>query len=335
MMGGANLEALSRDAVVGPTTSSRWRLLLALFLLALATLFFMEEVVRSTDDVPGTLPDGNARLEAREMSRASDSGQLQPGPTVMRGEIRFQDVFGQSDSEARVTHVLLPIHGTERALQAAVAVAVAVGVGSFELRTDAAAPATATMQQALSTALALGKESITFFVNRVAESPVHPESEAPSSPRLNGHGPPGPPCPTTRPLDLGVESATPASTDGSRPRLARVVLATVATGRYRQLGIKALESALLHFGGDCIPSFHLLTDNVSGVPLVLNPVMSPYREWPESGLSKFDDIRTGLRAEIETADYFYFLDAGKWNFLSPPFLHRFAVFASMDCSPPS
>jgi hypothetical protein len=113
------------------------------------------------------------------------------------------------------------------------------------------------------------------------------------------------------------------------------VLATVATGRYRQLGIKALESALLHFGGDCIPSFHLLTDNVSGVPLVLNPVMSPYREWPESGLSKFDDIRTGLRAEIETADYFYFLDAGKWNFLSPPFLHRFAVFASMDCSPPS
>ena len=56
--------------------------------------------------------------------------------------------------------------------------------------------------------------------------------------------------------------------------------------RYRELGIDALTSAAQHFHGDCTPSFHLLTDNVSGVDPLLNPKYSPFRQWPDSGLSK-------------------------------------------------
>jgi hypothetical protein len=56
--------------------------------------------------------------------------------------------------------------------------------------------------------------------------------------------------------------------------------------RYRELGIDALTSAAQHFHGDCTPSFHLLTDNVSRVDPLLNPKYSPFRQWPDSGLSK-------------------------------------------------
>lgn len=33
-----------------------------------------------------------------------------------------------------------------------------------------------------------------------------------------------------------------------------------------------------------------------------------YREWPESGLSKFEDILHALQPQIEAADFFYFID---------------------------
>lgn len=33
-----------------------------------------------------------------------------------------------------------------------------------------------------------------------------------------------------------------------------------------------------------------------------------YREWPESGLSKFEDILNGIGAVLRTADFFYFMD---------------------------
>eukprot|EP00041_Stephanoeca_diplocostata_P032647 m.1053199 g.1053199 ORF g.1053199 m.1053199 type:complete len:537 (+) comp24187_c1_seq1:699-2309(+) len=102
-----------------------------------------------------------------------------------------------------------------------------------------------------------------------------------------------------------------ANTKGNTtaPRLPRVVVATIATGRYRALGIQALGTAYRHFGGDCIPSFHLLTDNATGVPPHLNPAFAPYRAWPDSGLSKYEDILHGIRSAIESADYFFFIDA--------------------------
>mmetsp|Transcript_25201 Transcript_25201/g.65771 ORF Transcript_25201/g.65771 Transcript_25201/m.65771 type:complete len:516 (+) Transcript_25201:266-1813(+) len=92
-------------------------------------------------------------------------------------------------------------------------------------------------------------------------------------------------------------------------RLPRVAMATIATGRYRALGIGALTSAALHFGGDCHPSFHLLTDNLTDVDPILNPVLSPFRQWPDSGLSKYADVLKALRPIIEVADFFFFLDA--------------------------
>eukprot|EP00729_Bicosta_minor_P006078 gene6078-6034_t len=82
---------------------------------------------------------------------------------------------------------------------------------------------------------------------------------------------------------------------GEKPaRLPRVILTS--------LGVK-------FFGGDCEPSFHVLTDDVDTVPSHLNPAYAPYREWPESGLSKFKDILAALGDEMRHADYFFFLDA--------------------------
>lgn len=54
--------------------------------------------------------------------------------------------------------------------------------------------------------------------------------------------------------------------------------------RYRGPAIKALQTAVKHFGGDCIPSFHLLSDNMTDVPHPLKAYDIPYRTWPESGL---------------------------------------------------
>lgn len=91
-------------------------------------------------------------------------------------------------------------------------------------------------------------------------------------------------------------------------RLPRVVLACLGTARYRGIAISALESARDKFGGDSLVSLHLLTDNVSGVDPTFNPAYAPYREWPESGLSKFEDILAGIGDVVRAADYFFFLD---------------------------
>lgn len=90
--------------------------------------------------------------------------------------------------------------------------------------------------------------------------------------------------------------------------LPRVVLASLGTGRYRGIAIAALESAAEHFGGDCEVSLHILTDDVEGVDPRYNAAHAPYREWPESGLSKFEDILNALQPVIEAADFFYFMD---------------------------
>jgi hypothetical protein len=44
------------------------------------------------------------------------------------------------------------------------------------------------------------------------------------------------------------------------------------TGEKRILAEEALASAYAHFGGDCIPSFHLLTDDIGGVNPLFNAV---------------------------------------------------------------
>jgi hypothetical protein len=49
--------------------------------------------------------------------------------------------------------------------------------------------------------------------------------------------------------------------------------------RYRGTAIEALRSAQLFFGGDCLPTFFLLTENITGVDSTMNPTVSPYREW--------------------------------------------------------
>eukprot|EP00038_Savillea_parva_P023365 m.40558 g.40558 ORF g.40558 m.40558 type:complete len:607 (-) comp5998_c0_seq1:4148-5968(-) len=103
-------------------------------------------------------------------------------------------------------------------------------------------------------------------------------------------------------LDSGVVLS------GQEARLPRVVVTCLGTGRYRKLAIDALASARTHFGGDCLLSLHLLTDNITAVPREFNAAYIPYREWPMSGLRKFEDILTALETVIAAADYFYFID---------------------------
>jgi len=95
---------------------------------------------------------------------------------------------------------------------------------------------------------------------------------------------------------------------GRKAKLPRVVITCLGTGRYRTLAIAALESARTFLGGDCLLSLHLLTNNVTGVDPEFNPAFIPYREWPLSGLKKFEDILTALEQPIRDADYFYFMD---------------------------
>lgn len=95
---------------------------------------------------------------------------------------------------------------------------------------------------------------------------------------------------------------------GRKAKLPRVVITCLGTGRYRTLAIAALESARTFLGGDCLLSLHLLTDNVTAVDPEFNPAFIPYREWPLSGLKKFEDILTALEQPIRDADYFYFMD---------------------------
>lgn len=95
-----------------------------------------------------------------------------------------------------------------------------------------------------------------------------------------------------------------------KPKIPRVMIISIGSGRYREFAIEALLSGQRHFGGDCITSFHLLTDNTSGVREDLNPQHIPYRPWPESGLSKYEDMKEKLGPILaKDADYFYFMDA--------------------------
>lgn len=86
------------------------------------------------------------------------------------------------------------------------------------------------------------------------------------------------------------------------------MVASLGTGRYRSLAMSALDSAREHFGHDCRLSLHLITDDVEGVSQLYNPSYAPYREWPESGLSKFEDILATQSKHLAEADYFYFID---------------------------
>jgi hypothetical protein len=63
---------------------------------------------------------------------------------------------------------------------------------------------------------------------------------------------------------------------GKPAMLPRVVLASLGTGRYRSISLAALASAKEHFGGDSEVSLHLLSDDISGVDAVYNPVIAPW-----------------------------------------------------------
>ena len=57
-----------------------------------------------------------------------------------------------------------------------------------------------------------------------------------------------------------------------------------------------------------------------GLGLGFIPGARPYREWPESGLSKYEDIKNALSAHIEAADYFFFMDVrGNFDIMLGPF----------------
>lgn len=72
--------------------------------------------------------------------------------------------------------------------------------------------------------------------------------------------------------------------------------------------VKAMESAYQHFGLDCIPSFHLLTDDPDSVGSLFNPKRAIIRERSHRDVYHFRDILLGLEQVIKQADYFIFID---------------------------
>lgn len=93
-----------------------------------------------------------------------------------------------------------------------------------------------------------------------------------------------------------------------RSHLPRVVMATIGTGINVEPAINALLSAYRHFGGDCITSYHLLTDDPDAVDSLLNPKRTTTRERSHRDIHHFHDLLIGLEAEIKRADYFIFVD---------------------------
>eukprot|EP00051_Salpingoeca_urceolata_P005497 m.73747 g.73747 ORF g.73747 m.73747 type:complete len:604 (-) comp14381_c0_seq2:63-1874(-) len=91
----------------------------------------------------------------------------------------------------------------------------------------------------------------------------------------------------------------------------RVVICTIATGRYLTMGLSAIQSAIKHFGHDAAPRFFLLTDQPEAAVSIsrLETKTVPYRAWPDSGRFKFHDIATSLADELKESDFFYFMDA--------------------------
>lgn len=92
--------------------------------------------------------------------------------------------------------------------------------------------------------------------------------------------------------------------------LPRVAIATVATGINRAAGITALMSAYKHFGGDCVVSFHMLTDDTADIAAVLNPTMIIQHSRSVGDRLVYKDLleQLGNTSAITRTDYFFYLD---------------------------
>eukprot|EP00039_Didymoeca_costata_P008995 m.119417 g.119417 ORF g.119417 m.119417 type:complete len:593 (-) comp14315_c0_seq3:1527-3305(-) len=90
-------------------------------------------------------------------------------------------------------------------------------------------------------------------------------------------------------------------------KLPRVSIVSIGIGESRNLGIEALSSAYRFFGSDCIPSFHLLTDDTSGVDEILNPTKISRSATVHGEAYTFQDVLEFLHKFGKQLDYFFFL----------------------------
>ena len=98
------------------------------------------------------------------------------------------------------------------------------------------------------------------------------------------------------------------SSDQRVPRLQRVMVVSYGVGESRQGAEKALASAYKHLKGDCIPSFHLLTDNVRGVDKLFNPTPLTPRLERDQDQYFFEDLAKAVKGLAAKVDYLYFID---------------------------
>lgn len=282
----------------GASRSTVW---LSLLLFVSAAVFFLHEAVKTAHSIHDSAA-----------AQTPTSPSSQPQKLVQRGASNQSTVVrGTIVRPGHVpVHMLLPVLSEDDALLRALCAACGLSLpahpetpnnpesnlGLIGLRTEDGAIVKSILRS-IQAVDAADQREITFVLpNRGLN-----QFNGTNTPKTN-------PCADAR-SQQSTPSLQTAVAEGDI-RLPRVVMATIGSGRYRDLAIAALESAVLHFGGDCIPSFHLLTDNTTGVASHLNPVLSPFRQWPDSGLSKYEDILAALRSQIDQADFFYFLDAG-------------------------
>eukprot|EP00729_Bicosta_minor_P005382 gene5382-13354_t len=98
------------------------------------------------------------------------------------------------------------------------------------------------------------------------------------------------------------------SPDQIVPRLQRVMIVSYGAGDNRRGAEKALASAYKHFKGDCIPSFHLLTDNVRGVDKLFNPTALTPRLERDHDQYFFEDVLSAVKDAAVKVDLLFYID---------------------------
>jgi hypothetical protein len=116
------------------------------------------------------------------------------------------------------------------------------------------------------------------------------------------------PDPTTD-KRIGAPAVVTSST-AVKARLQRVMFISFATGEERIKAEEALLSAYTHLKGDCIPSYHLLSDEIKGVNPLFNPIkLNKPRLERDQDQYFYEDAHAALADIASKVDYIFYIDS--------------------------
>ena len=97
--------------------------------------------------------------------------------------------------------------------------------------------------------------------------------------------------------------------DNLPSRLPVVMVVSYGIDEHRADAVKALESAYSYFGGDCVPVFYLVTDDVSSIHPLLNPLQAKPRLTADADAFLYGDILSAIKGKLENVDYIFYVDS--------------------------